>query len=120
MFSQESYKPFFRPLWLATAILFVANHAIAGSIARAAGPDPVLTGAAPGPCAVVGPDYVDGVDATGPPVAPAGVSSPDVLGSSHALVTVPLRQHRRGEVTVAVDLARLAPPPCKPPPSHRR
>jgi hypothetical protein len=101
-------------------LCMIATPAHAGSIAPSAAPDPVLTGPPPGPCAAAAasPDYVDGVDATGHPVAPAGVATPRVLAGDHALATVPLRKHRRGEVTVPVDLAALAPPACIPPPNR--
>src|SRR5262249_47114756 len=102
------------------ALCLIATAGQAGSIAKPSAPDPVLAGPPPGPCtaAAVSPDYVDGVDATGYPVLPATAPAPPVLAGDRALVTVPLHKHRRGEVTVPVDLAALAPPACIPPP-HR-
>jgi hypothetical protein len=106
-----------------TAALLAFAPALAGSISSTAGPDPILSGAPADPCAAsAGADYVAGVDANGNAVAPADASSPDLLGSNRVLVTVPLKKHARGagEATVAVDLAKLAPPSCTPPAPRRR
>ncbi len=94
----------------------LSDATFAGSISSDSGPDPILMGEPPGPCAAgtAGADYVAGVDATGQPVAPADTASRDVLGSNHVLVTVPLKNRAHGEATVDVDLAKLAPPSCAP------
>jgi hypothetical protein len=117
MFSQENCRRA-GGYWPAVAFCLIATAVRAGAIANPSAPDPVLAGPPPGPCAAAGPDYVDGVDATGHPVPPANTQTPRVLAGDHALVTVPLHKHRRGEVTVPVDLAALTPPACIPPP-HR-
>jgi hypothetical protein len=105
------------------AALLAFAPALAGSISSTTGPDPILAGPPADPCAAsAGAGYAAGVDANGNAVAPADAASPDLLGSNRVLVTVPLKQHTRGagEATVAVDLAKLAPPSCAPPAPRRR
>jgi hypothetical protein len=116
-FSQENCKKAAKRFWPGAAFCLLATVGRAGSIAHPTPPDPLLTGSQPGPCAaaVASPDYVDGVDATGHPVPPAAAPAPQVLARDHALVTVPLHKHRRGEVTVGVNLEALAPSACSPP-----
>ncbi len=97
-------------------ISFAAAAFLLLSPAFAAGPDPILSGPAPGPCAAqaAGADYVDGVDATGNPVIPAeGPGASSAMGNG----TVELNVARRhgSDVTVPVHLADLAPPSC---PAH--
>jgi hypothetical protein len=60
----------------ATALLLAANIALAGTIAKASAPDPLLNPTL-GPCAglAAGPDYAAGTDADGHAVAPADVGA---------------------------------------------
>jgi hypothetical protein len=103
--------------WKAAVFLcFVAlvAPAQAGTIdSRPAGPDPILAGPAPGPCAdqAAGADYAAGIDASGNPVAPAE-GTETLPPQDRVLVTVPLRHGRGGEVSVPVDLAALQPQAC--------
>ncbi|HEY4943945.1 MAG TPA: hypothetical protein VII56_21125 [Rhizomicrobium sp.] len=96
---------------MAAAFLFLIP-----ALARSAEPD-ILTGPVPGPCTPQAADYVDGVDATGNPVTPAGgPGSNSQMGDGTVVLNVH-RQHGR-DVSVPVHLADLAPPACASPP-HR-
>ncbi len=97
----------------ATLATFLALGPVAaGEISHNSDPDPILSGdGKPAPCRQ-GAAYVAGIDADGNPVAPAETESPDILGDRHALVTVPSQGRQGGDVTVDVDLAKLAPPTC--------
>ena len=116
MLAQQNVNLLRAAFALCLAAFCVGAPTFAGSVDRhPAGPDPVLEGDAPGPCATAaaGVDFAPGVDATGNPVAPAeGPGTSTAMGEGRVLVTVP-RQHGR-DVTVPVDLAQLAPPSCPP------
>ncbi len=60
----------------AVALLLAANQGLAGTMAKASAPDPLLN-PTPGPCAglAAGPDYAAGTDADGHAVAPADVGA---------------------------------------------
>jgi hypothetical protein len=106
--SQENFK-----LVSVVAMLSIAGGAEAASIVHSAPPDPVLSGPPPGPCAAAaaGPDYVDGIDASGHPVVRA--AAPHVLAGV-ALVTLPQQKRRYDDVTLGIDLEILASVPCVP------
>lgn len=90
-------------------ILLVSAAAWAG--AAHTGPDPILAGPAPGPCAslTAGADYMGGTDASGHPVAPADLGdSPRVrLDSETVYADVGAGRHD-GMANVAVDVTGLA------------
>src|SRR5689334_3959545 len=101
MWTQDNYRGAARMAVAVAATLLALAPVSAGSISRNSGPDPILTGPTPGPCAqaAAGPDYVAGVDATGNPVAPADETVAP-LPDKEVLVTVPSRRGR--EVSVPV------------------
>lgn len=110
MLAQEYSKQATGRILLVAAVFLLLSPALA----RSAEPD-ILTGPAPGPC--TGADYVDGVDAMGNPVTPAGSpGSNSQMGDGTVVLNVH-RQHGR-DVSVPVHLADLAPPACAPAP-HR-
>ena len=114
MQKQENVRLAARIAVAVTAVFLALGQGSAGEISSRHGPDPILTGAPPGPCAdaAAGPDYVAGVDATGNAVAPADDpdSTAPMPAGKEVLVTVPSRRGR--EVSVPVDLAQVAPPSC--------
>lgn len=116
MLAQQNIKKSGAAILLCLVVIGVAAPSLAGTVDRLpAGPDPILEGDAPGPCATAasGADFASGVDANGNPVVPAeGPGTNTAMGEGRVLVTVP-RSHGR-EVTVPVDLAQLAPPSCTP------
>jgi hypothetical protein len=111
MLKQENVRLATRIAGAVAAVFFAVGQGSAGQISSRQGPDPILSGAPPGPCAeaAAGADYVAGVDATGHAVAPADETSAP-LPDKEVLVTVPSRRGR--DVSVPVDLARVAPPSC--------
>ena len=113
MLAQEYDKRSVGRISLLAGVFLLLSRALA---AAAGGPDPILSGPAPGPCATqaAGADYADGVDATGNAVTPAeGPGASSAMGNG----TVELNVARRhgSDVTVPVHLADLAPPSC---PAH--
>jgi hypothetical protein len=122
MLAQQNFETLRAAIVLCLVAFGVAAPGIAGTVDRhPAGPDPILEGDAPGPCATAaaGADFAPGVDANGNSVAPAeGPGTNTAMGEGRVLVTVP-RQHGR-DVTVPVDLAQLAPPSCTPAPRSPR
>ena len=122
MFLQQTFKSGTTAILLCLVAFCVAEPSLAGTVDRQpAGPDPILEGDAPGPCAAAaaGADFAQGVDANGNPVVPAeGPGTSTAMGDGRVLVTVP-RRHGR-DVTVPVDLAKLSPPSCTPAPRSPR
>jgi hypothetical protein len=118
MLTQEHYKRSISLLSLVACAFLMVSPAVADN---SNGPDPILSGPQPGPCAsaMAGPDYVAGVDATGNPVVPADGSSSATPPPGTAHVRVPVRGSHGEEVDANVDLAALAPPTCEPPQHHR-
>ena len=116
MLAQQNFKDAAVGVALCLAALCVGIPALAGTLDRhPAGPDPILEGDAPGPCATAaaGADFAPGVDANGNTVTPAeGAGTSTAMGDGRVLVTIH-RQHGR-DVTVPVELAQLAPPSCPP------
>ena len=119
MQKQENVRLGARIAVAVAAVFFALGQGFAGQISSRQGPDPVLAGAPPGPCAAAGADYVPGVDATGHAVAPA--DDPDGLAplpaGKEVLVTVPSRRGR--EISVPVDLGQVAPLSCDARTPHR-
>jgi hypothetical protein len=110
MFAQEYDNFSIRWMIAVAATILLLSPALASA---ADGPDPILSGPVPGPCAAQasGADYVDGIDATGNPVTPAeGPGASSTMGNG----TVELNVARRhgSDVTVPVHLADLSPPSC--------
>ncbi|MEI9884951.1 MAG: hypothetical protein WDN08_00390 [Rhizomicrobium sp.] len=120
MLTQQPYKLFSKGIILFLVGFGGFGGVLAGSVdPRPPGPDPILAGPAPGPCAAAAADsaYTPGVDATGNAVAPADPEAGTGMGAGKVFVTVPRR--RGAEVGVPVDLAVLAPPACNPARSPR-
>ncbi len=119
MFAQQRFKTVQAGIFLCLCGVAGFSPSLAGSIdSRPAGPDPILTGEAPGPCAAAAGDsaYVPGVDASGNAVAPADPDAGTGMGEGKVLVSVP-RRHG-ADVSVPIDLAQLAPPSCNPAPAR--
>jgi hypothetical protein len=117
MLAQEYDKQSVGRISLFVGVFLLLSPALATA---AGGPDPILSGPEPGPCAAqaAGADYVDGTDAAGNPVTPAeGPGASSAMGNG----TVELNVARRhgSDVTVPVHLADLAPPSCTPHPAPR-
>ena len=125
MQAQEYYRTATRMLAAVTAMLFVALPVSAGSISSNSGPNPILTGEAPGPCAeaAAGADYVAGVDATGNAVTPADLpGSTAPLPAGKVVYVHPHASHHGygSDVEVPVDLGSIAPPACDARTTHNR
>ena len=115
MLAQENFRQATaRILLIAGAVLLLSP-----ALAHTAEPDPILSGPAPGPCATQasGADYVDGIDATGNPVTPAGGPEANSQMGDGTVVLNLRRPHGR-DVSIPVHLADLTPPACTPP-AHR-
>ena len=116
MSAQQNFKDAAVGIVLCLAAICLGFQALADTVDHhPTGPDPILEGDVPGPCAAAasGADFAPGVDANGNTVIPAeGAGTSTAMGEGRVLVTVP-RQHGR-DVTVPVELAQLAPPSCPP------
>jgi hypothetical protein len=77
--AQHSFAKSRLAVLTAVALLLAANLALAGTMAHASAPDPLLD-PTPGPCAglAAGPDYAAGTDADGHAVAPTDVGAGSV------------------------------------------
>ncbi|HEY0301141.1 MAG TPA: hypothetical protein VGC36_07415 [Rhizomicrobium sp.] len=114
--AQQPFKAFLKGIIVFLIGFGAFGAALAGSIDPGQpGPDPILAGSAPGPCAAAaaGADYVPGIDSTGNAVVPAeGADAGPGMGNGRVFVTIPQRHGR--DVEVPVDLAQLARPTCNP------
>lgn len=111
MLSQENIKLSARRTFLAAGFVLILSALPAFSAENR--PDPILSGPVPGPCAeqAAGAAYVDGVDAAGNPVTPAGGPGATAqMGDGTVMFNV-RRPHGR-DVQVPVYLADLAPASC--------